>query len=84
MNKEQAIIETCAIVALAYRSIGDYKYPSDGFCSKCTETLGENWSYYNAGNAIDYVRRAVLNQLKADGYKIAENFDSETGKQKYE
>lgn len=81
MTKDEAIVEVCSIVALAYKSIGYFSEPSDGFCSKCNKKLGGNWNYQNSGTAIDYVRNAVVEQLKRDGLKIAEGFDPVTGKE---
>lgn len=79
MTRQEAITEACSIVALAYHSIGDYDYPSDGFCDKCSKlNLG---TYQNKGDALEYVRKAVVEKLKRDGYVIATGFDSETGKE---
>jgi len=82
MTREEAIIEVCAIVALAYRSIGDYSKPSDGFCERCMRLQGGNFNYQNAGEVIEYVRLAVVKQLKMDGYSIHHSFDPKTGKEK--
>ena len=79
MNREEAIKEACGIIALAYQSIGDFRYASDGFCSECERDLEPNWDYKNDGYALDYVRQAVVDKLKADGYTIPSNFDPNTG-----
>jgi hypothetical protein len=81
MTKEEVVEQVCAIVAIAYHSIGNYESASDGFCNRCTR-YASNETYRNDGKAIDYVREAVVNQLKKDGYKIHEGFDSITGKEK--
>ncbi len=80
MTIEEAIREACRIVALAYKSIGDYRHASDGFCDLCPNS-GDPESFRNEGKAIEYVRLAVVARLKADGYGIAEGFDPETGKE---
>jgi len=85
LTKEEAIEEVCSIVSLAYHSIGDHSHPSDGFCKECDKIaalVGNRFE--NNGEAIDYVRRAVMNQLLADGFKIDKNFDPTTGKPKKE
>ena len=70
MNRQEAIREACEIVGLAYGVIGDYTSASDGFCDKCTERLGPDWPYQNGGVALAYVRKAVVEKLKADGYEV--------------
>jgi len=78
MTKEQAIEHVCATVALAYRSIGDYSRPSDGFCAHCAKLQGPEWHYQNEGHVLHYVREAVREKLLKDGYKIiAGNEESE-------
>ena len=79
MTREESIKSVCSIVALAYRSIGDYSRASDGFCEQCRNMLPASWQYENSGAAIDYVRKAVVEQLKRDGIDIAKGFDAETG-----
>lgn len=80
MTRDEAITEACAIVALAYRSIGDYSTASDGFCPRCRQGR-EGWTYENDGRILAYVRHAVLDALKRDGHKIAKGFDPVTGKE---
>lgn len=82
MTREEAIREACSIVSLAFRSIGDFEFASDGFCRDCEVswmTFGDG--YHNAGKALDYVRAAVLDALKRDGYEIADGFDPDTGRE---
>ena len=81
MSQEDAIEEACLIMALAYHSIGDYQKPSDGFCRKCPASRSKGWTFRNDGHIFDYVRVAVLQRLKADGYSICGGFDPETGKE---
>lgn len=73
MTKDEATSEACAIVALVYRSIGDYASPSDGFCLKCPAAHGQ-WHFQNQGKALAYVRAAVVEKLARDGHKIADGF----------
>ena len=81
MNKQDAIRTACEIVSLAYRSIGDYTHASDGFCDECEKHQSHLSNYSNQGKALDYVRKAVLNQLKADGFEIDSRFDQVTGEE---
>ena len=77
MTKEEVIENLCQTVALAYRSIGDYTSPSDGFCPKCPHADTHHFSH--SGDTLRYVREAVVAKLKADGFQIADGFDPETG-----
>jgi hypothetical protein len=53
MTQQEAIREACSIVALAYRSIGDYSHASDGFCDKCPATAhAATWNFQNEGRAL--------------------------------
>jgi len=66
MQKYDAIRHVCATVGMAYHTIGDYQYPSDGFCSECQQVQAGN--YQNNRDALRYVRLAVLEKLRRDGY----------------
>jgi hypothetical protein len=79
LTRIEAIREACRIIALAYHSIGDYSKASDGFCDKCSNHQTEHWHYSNQGAALKYVRTAVSEKLKRDGYEIASGFDKKTG-----
>jgi len=68
MTKQQTIQEACGIIALAYSTIGDYTHSSDCFCGLALS----NPTYNNGGEALRYVRNALIKQLKADGYKVKE------------
>jgi len=82
MTREEAIKDACSIVALAYRSIGDYSHASDGFCQTCQDQHGPGWGpYQNQGRVLEYVRLAVLTALKRDGITIHRGFDPATGKE---
>ena len=82
MTRDEAIREACALISLVYHSRAKYRHSSDGFCSKSEAHQGAEWDYRNAGKALAYARRAVVRQLKRDGYAIARGFDEETGKEK--
>ena len=66
MTKQDAIRHACTTVGFAYNSIGDFRYPSDGFCDEC-EVYGDA-QYQNKGDALRYVRIAVLEKLRRDGF----------------
>lgn len=87
MTRIEATQEACEIVSLAWASIG-FPNASDGFCLKCRKKqrrIGMLLSdYRNDGEGLDYVRRAVLAQLKRDGFSVAEGFDGKTGRAKRE
>ena len=80
MSRDEAIIEACSIVSLAYRSIGDYSRASDGFCIKCPAGRHGGWNYSNDGFALAFVRQAVVEKLNREGIQIADGFDS-TGRE---
>ena len=77
--------EICKTYAMAYKSIGDYTYASDGFCDMCPYSAlhdgASEDSYKNDGKIIEFVRLAVVEKLKRDGYEICEWFDENTGKE---
>ena len=77
MTIDESIEHACATMALAYLSIGDFSSASDGFCHRCPHDRSPH--YRNGGKALEYVRRAVVAQLKRDGYTIHGGFDPETG-----
>lgn len=77
MNQQEAITEACRTRALVYQSIDDYSHPCDCFCGAGI-TCGKS-SFRSTMDVENYIRKAVLAQLKADGYKIADGFDQETG-----
>jgi len=67
MTKNAAIIAVCDIVGMAFHSMADYNKSSDCFCSPVTEG-----SYNNDGDTIAYVRKAVFDQLRRDGFDVKE------------
>ena len=82
MERTEVVRELCSMVAMVYRSIGDYSHPSDGFCDKCLAIHPpDKWHFEHDGITIEYVRRAVLAQLERDGYTINEGWDATTGKE---
>ena len=74
MTKTEVIREMCLITAMVYHSIGDYEWPSDGFCDLCPASKYDEWNFRHAGKTIDYVREAVVEKLKRDGIEIADGF----------
>jgi len=82
LTRDEVLIEACSVFALVYHSKGDYSKPCDGFCPRCPSGVGHDDCYFrNSGEVLDYVRVAVLEKLKRDGFKIAIGFDDETGKE---
>ena len=80
MTREEVINEVCEIVALVYRSTGDYTYACDGFCSACEKKQGPLWSYRNDSSALTFIRQAVLEKLQQNGIKVHPDFDPRTGR----
>lgn len=84
MTRSEAIIEACRTRALVYRTIGNYEEPCDGFCDICAKECG--WTATDEGfrcgdTVTEYIRMAVLEKLKRDGYEISKGFDPNTGKE---
>ena len=77
MTIDESIEHACTTMSLAHLSIGDFFSDSDGFCHRCPHHKSRLYS--NDGKALEYVRRAVVAQLKRDGYTIHDGFDPETG-----
>ena len=71
-TRDEVIKEMCSIVALAYRSIGDYSHASDCFCCESKET--QDWRYRNDGRIVEYVRQAVVEKLEREGVLVIEEF----------
>lgn len=69
MTKDDVIKHVCRTVALVYRSIGDYSRASDGFCSVCEADL-KGFNFQHDGITLDYVRQAVIEKLKRDGFTV--------------
>lgn len=81
-NLRETIREMCSIRALAYQSIGDYTYASDGFCDKCPNARPEtSYQFRDDGRMTEYVRLAVLEKLQRDGHAVAPGFSPVTGKE---
>lgn len=79
MKKNEAIKEVCEIVSLVHNSIGDYSHPSDCFCE--VGNMPDPF-YQNTGEAIKFVREAVVEKLYREGYQINSAYDPETGRMK--
>ena len=76
MTRSEAIKEACTIVAMAYHTLADYADASDGFCSECR--MGKQYDEYrNDGQALTYIREAVRERLKRDGYEIGPQWSAE-------
>ena len=79
MTKDEVIEHLCVTRSMAYRSMADYSFPCDGICKRCARLW---WTFEASGRMERYIRDAVVAKLKADGYTIADGFDSETGDEK--
>lgn len=73
MTRDGVIRHLCETVAMAYRSMGDYTRPSDGFCDECPYSNRPEY-FKNDGHILSYVRKAVVKKLRADGFKIHKAF----------
>jgi hypothetical protein len=69
MTKDEAIEIACALTALVYNSKKDYRYPSDGFCSKCP-SASSDWKFENSGQSFYFIRDAIVQKLSRDGETI--------------
>ena len=78
MTRDEVIEHVCTTVSMAYHSIGDFTEASDGFCHRCRAIYPES-CFQHSGKSLRYVRDAVVAKLKADGFKICDGFDPETG-----
>lgn len=71
LNQDEVIQHLCGTVAIAYHSIQDFRWPSDGFCSKCPaqeeREPGYKWHFQHTGWTLDFVRQAVIEKLQRDG-----------------
>ena len=79
LSEQDVVREYCRISALAYHTLDDFTHANDGFCFECPYRDTPN--FRNDGKIIDYVRAAVVEKLKRDGYTISQGFDQETGKE---
>jgi hypothetical protein len=66
MTRQSAITQVCDLVSVAYNSIGDYNKSCDCFCE---ESPG---NFSNDGETIAYVRKAVFEKLRRDGFDVKE------------
>lgn len=83
MTSEEAVVHACTTMALAYKSMEDYSYPTDGFC-RCCAFSDDKEAFKNDGRVLTYVRQAVVQRLLRDGYSIAPGFDPITGEENTE
>ena len=70
MSRKQVIEILCAIVGLAYHSIGDYSHASDCICNEHPDPL---FGFAHQGVTLAYVRQAVTEKLERDRHSIDEN-----------
>ena len=68
MTRDEVIKHLCKTVSIVYRTFDDYSKPSDGFCHECPAQKFHNWRFQHSGGTLEYVRRAVIKALVADGY----------------
>lgn len=68
MNQTETIRWACRIVALAYRSIGDYGTASDGFCEDCPNHRSARFRH--DGVTLKYVEQAVKEKLLREGFAL--------------
>lgn len=80
MTSEEAVVHACITMALVYESMGDYSYPTDGFCKRCP-FHNDKEAFKNNGKILTYVRQAAVQRLIRDGYSIAPGFDPITGEE---
>ena len=66
IDKEQVINHLCRTVSCVYVSIGDYSESSDCFCGKKDMADG----FRHKGETLEYVRAAVIEKLKRDGFNV--------------
>lgn len=87
MKRIEIIREMCSIMALAWNAIDpEWKNSCDGFCDSCpfgirrTDEQIEPY-YRNTGDAVKFVRTAVVEKIKRDGLKIARGWNPKTGEE---
>jgi len=75
--RDQAIVEACKLVSLAWHHLDgkipdNYVTASDGFCKFCSERLPSitDDKYRNESYGFAYVRRAIIEQFKRDGIEL--------------
>lgn len=66
MNKEEVISNLCQTVGIVYHTIAKFENPSDCFC-KDSRTMPPGY-FSHTGETLEYVRKAVVNELIRDGY----------------
>lgn len=64
MTRPEATEAACAILAVAYRSIGDYSEPADGFCDKCPGHNSSVWNFQSKGSAHRFALWSVVESLE--------------------
>lgn len=67
MTKQECIEQMCALSSLAVNAVIGFDNPNDCFCRKA-RFHGEDFRH--TGEGIAFVRAAVVEKIKRDGYKI--------------
>jgi hypothetical protein len=80
-TREEAIEEACKVYSLVYHSLSLSDEAQDGYCQKCAKLQkDQNYpEYRNSGPTFDFVREAVVEKLKREGYRIPKGYCPETG-----
>ena len=70
MTRDEVIRHLCETVDIIYKSRGDYSQASDCFCSPKHDS---GFSLFeHSGYTVRYLRHAVVEKLRHDGYKVAD------------
>ena len=65
MTYKEVIKHLCQTVGVVFNTIKDYSKASDCFCNENART---SQSFLHSGITLKYVRDAVIEKLKRDGY----------------
>jgi len=66
MTHDEVIEHLCRTVQIIGDTKKDYSHASDGFCKTC---LSRGIRFEHAGFTLAYVREAVIEKLRKDGYE---------------
>ena len=75
---EKMITKFCALQSAVAHTRKDYENANDCFCPESSFKEDPDL-YRNDETAYDYIRQAVIEKLKADGFDVSETF-GEKGK----
>jgi hypothetical protein len=73
LTRKEVIEQMCEIRGLVYHSIGNYADACDCLCDFTSDFRSTDFE-------INYIKQAVIEKLKRDGYRISEFYDPESGK----